>query len=98
MRRAIESLLLGALLTLGGCATQHDTVESCLELADRGFRPIAEDRSGRFLGKVREDTARCRGGERAVAGRSLPWLDWQNYWATGDASSLGSGSETDHLS
>ena len=27
----------------------------------------------------------------------LPWIDWQNYWATGDASSR-SGSLTTHLS
>ncbi len=98
MHREIGSCLLGALLALAGCASQHEALESCLKVAERGLRPIAEDRSQRFLGKVREDTARCRGGERAVAARSLPWIDWQNYWATADAKSLGSGSETDHLS
>ena len=97
MRRGMGSLLLGTLLALGGCAT-HGTLESCVSMAERGFRPIAEDRSQRFLGKVREDTAQCRGGDRAVAGRNLPWIDWQNYWATADAKSLGSGSERDHLS
>ena len=98
MRRQIGSLLLGASLVIGGCATQHESLESCLKVAERGLRPIAEDRSQRFLGKVREDTARCRGGERAVEARNLPWIDWQNYWAAGDASSLGSGSLTSHLS
>ena len=97
MRRGIESLLLGALLVLTGCATQHETVESCANVAERGLRPVADDRSERFLGKVREDTARCRGGDRAVEARSLPWTDWQNYWATGDASTQ-SGSSTTHLS
>ena len=28
----------------------------------------------------------CRGGEHAVKYRDEPWLDWPNYWATGDAS------------
>jgi hypothetical protein len=32
-----------------------------------------------------------------VEARKLPWIDWQNYWATGDASSR-SGSLTTHLS
>src|SRR5215831_7719352 len=89
--------LLGTALLLSACATHRD-VGSCVDVAARGLRPIAEDRSQRFLGKVREDTARCRGGERAVAARGLPWIDWQNYWATADGKSLGSGSETDHLS
>jgi hypothetical protein len=81
MRREIGSVLLGASLVVGGGATQHESLESCLKVAERGLRPVAEDRSQRFLGKVREDTARCRGGERA-----------------GDASSRGSGPETNHLS
>ena len=73
MRRQIGSLLLGASLVVGGCATQHESLESCLKVAERGLRPIADDRSQRFLGKVREDTARCRGGERAVdAAKSSP--------------------------
>jgi hypothetical protein len=97
MRREVGSVLLGTLLVLGGCATQHESVESCLQVAERGLRPVAEDRSQRFLGKVREDTARCRGGDRAVQARTLPWIDWQNYWATGDTSSR-SGSLTTHLS
>ena len=29
---------------------------------------------------------------------SLPWLDWQNYWATGDASSRARDRWTSHLS
>src|SRR5262245_1805982 len=97
MRRGLGSLLLGALLVLMGCATQHENLESCVNVAERGLRPVADDRSERFLGKVREDTARCRGGDRAAEARSLPWIDWQNYWATGDASTR-SGSSTTHLS
>ena len=48
---------------------------------------VATDRSERFLGKVREETARCRGGEPTVQERPRPWVDWRNYWATGDADS-----------
>ena len=98
MRREIGPLLLGALLVLGGCATQQESLDACLRVAARGLRPVAAERDQRFLGKVREDTARCRGGDRAVEARSLPWVDWQHYWAAGDASSRAAGSGSDHLS
>jgi hypothetical protein len=52
-----------------------------------GVRPVALTREQRFIGKVSEDTARCRGGDKAVSARNLPWVDWQNYWATGDRTS-----------
>ncbi|MGH7832903.1 MAG: peroxidase family protein, partial [Candidatus Binatia bacterium] len=56
----------------------------------RGLPDVAETRERRFLGKVRyEETARCRGGEKAVGLRGLPWVDWQNYWAAGDNASKG---------
>ena len=38
MRRQIGSLLLGASLVVGGCATQHESLESCLKVAERGLR------------------------------------------------------------
>jgi hypothetical protein len=97
MRNEIGALLLGALLGLEGCATQRESLEACLRVAERGLRPVAEERAQRFLGKVREDTARCRGGDRAVEARGLPWVDWQNYWATGDAGSRAPGSRGAHL-
>jgi len=62
------------------------SLRACAELAKEGFRPVATERSHRFLGKVEESTALCRGGDRAVRYRDLPWLDWANYWATGDGS------------
>jgi hypothetical protein len=70
-----------------------------LDVIDGGFRPIAAERSGRFLGKVQPETARCRGGEKAVALRGSPWIDWQNYWAAGDAGSRAADSiiSTRHL-
>ncbi len=52
---------------------------------------VAADRSQRFLGKVSKDTARSRGGEKAVWERPRPWIDWRNYWATGDADSKVTG-------
>jgi hypothetical protein len=64
---------------------------SCISYAWDGFRPIATDRTTRFLGKVEEDTARCRGGNDAVNKRQLPWVDWQNYWAAGDSHSKVTG-------
>ena len=87
----VLGLLLGAALLLSGCTAQRDFV-ACLRVVVGGFRPIAEDRAQRFLGKVQEATARCRGGEKAVALRNDPWIDWQNYWATADSSSWASES------
>ncbi|MDA0661707.1 MAG: hypothetical protein O3B08_02570, partial [Proteobacteria bacterium] len=59
-------------------------VRACLQVADNlarnGLRDIADDRSRRFLGKVDEYRARCRGGEKAVAQMDTPWVDWANYW------------------
>lgn len=83
MRKQTCSLLFGAIVLLGGCATSPEEVAACFKMFVGGFRPIAEERDHRFLGKVQESTARCRGGEKAVALRSTPWVDWQNYWATG---------------
>lgn len=91
MRRTLCSVLL-IMIALSGCGlkkrleVQRD-LDSCAKMAATGFRPIAGERTDRFLGKVREETARCRGGERAVAFQRTPWLDWSNYWATGDQSS-----------
>ena len=92
--------LLAFGLIAGGCATMDPReLTACSSYVIEGFRPIATERTGRFLGKVQENTARCRGGGKAVDGRALPWVDWQNYWATGDASSLayGAADGSEHL-
>ena len=52
---------------------------------------IPNERGARFQGKVSEATALCRGGERALQFRGTPWVDWSNYWGTGDLSSLPTG-------
>lgn len=66
---------------------QIASLRACRQLASDGFRPIADDRADRFTGKVKEYTALCRGGEKAVAQRGTPWVDWSNYWGAGDNSS-----------
>jgi len=52
---------------------------------------IPDARGPRFQGKVSEATALCRGGEQALQFRGTPWVDWTNYWGTGDVSSLPTG-------
>ena len=66
------------------------TIRSCITLAERGIPPVAETREERFLGKVLKDTANCRGGTAATASRDTPWVDWSNYWGTGDETSRSS--------
>jgi Animal haem peroxidase len=52
---------------------------------------IPNTRALRFQGKVSEATSLCRGGEKALEFRGTPWVDWSNYWGTGDLSSLPKG-------
>lgn len=91
-------ILLVATTMLGGCTeSPRPELAACKRVVKEGFREIAEDRSERFLGKVAEDTALCRGGERAVQYRHTPWVDWSNYWATADSASLKEGSRAKTL-
>ncbi len=81
-------VLLAVALAAGGCdGREPRDLAACAKLVATGFRPVAAERTARFLGKMQEDTARCRGGDRAAAFRDLPWVDWQNYWATRDTRS-----------
>ena len=93
----LATLILGTYLLVGLPTSQaNDTlanIQACKEMVKGGLRPIAEDRSQRFLGKVEEATAHCRGGEQAVKYRNTPWVDWANYWATGDGNSSRQGAE-----
>ena len=52
---------------------------------------IPDTRAPRFQGKVSEATALCRGGTQALQFRATPWVDWGNYWGTGDMTSLPTG-------
>jgi heme peroxidase len=60
---------------------------ACAQDVAAGLPLIAAQRTDRFLGKARETHVRCNGGDRAVAQMAAPWVDWSNYWATGDAGS-----------
>ena len=64
---------------------------ACAKAVLAGFRPIAPTRDVRFEGKVSEANAVCRGGQQTLQFRLTPWVDWQQYWGTGDMSSLPSG-------
>ena len=83
---AVSLLFFAAYPTL-----RNTRLGSCVAYAFGSFREVARDRSERFLGKVHEDTARCRGGEEAVQWRATPWFDWQRYWATGEQDSRFTG-------
>ncbi len=80
-RTFLLSLLLALLLLSTYASIRQAQVGSCLAYAFGGLREVAQERSTRFLGKVHEDSARCRGGESAVAWRNTPWIDWQRYSA-----------------
>ena len=89
LHRILIAFMTATGLALAGCATQDNAaiVSACGSMAAGGLRPLAIERTDRFEGKVQEDTARCRGGARAVAGMGVPWVYWRNYWATADSSS-----------
>ena len=87
MFRAILVAVLSCLaLSLTGCS--ESSLEGCVETLAGGPLPIATARDQRFQSKVRESTARCRGGEVALKFLNTPWVDWANYYATRDAASL----------
>ena len=56
-----------------------------------GALKIPNDRDFRFKGKVSQATALCRGGDQTLQFRATPWVDWTNYWGTGDMASLPTG-------
>ena len=103
MRSALRLSFLGiaaltALAPISGTRAEDsdgDIRRACLDVLKNGPRPIADERTKRFEGKVSFDfVARCRGGANAVAKHDTPWLDWSNYWATGDASSRSDKTDT----
>src|SRR5918994_4161900 len=82
MKRTFLLCLLLALILLGAYPLIRQTqVGSCIAYAFGGLREVAQERAARFLGKVYEDSARCRGVQSAVAWRNTPWIDWQRYSA-----------------
>jgi hypothetical protein len=89
--RFVTSLLAAAGIAACSSDSGGSDVAACKAMANAGLRSVADDPSNRFMGKVEEVTARCRGGDRAVAFRATPWVDWSNYWATGDTGSQQEG-------
>jgi hypothetical protein len=88
-------VIVTGLCALGACAGHSpldifvDSTKDCAEmLLQRDIQTVAKTREQRFLGKVPDTTARCLGGKHAEKLREGPWLDWPNYWAAGDATSL----------
>ncbi len=65
-------------------------LKACAQMVLDGFRKIPDDHAQRFLGKVTDAEALCR-GERNLQFRLTPWVDWSQYWGTGDMSSLPTG-------
>src|SRR4051812_44477660 len=95
MKRFAFALLIGQQLLT---AQTHDAekeqaaaLKACGAAALAGFRQIADTRESRFTGKVSDSTALCRGGYKAEQFRFTPWVDWSNYWGTGDMQSLPKG-------
>ena len=88
-------VIVTGLCVLGACAGPGpfgifvDSTKDCSEmLLQRETQTVAKTREQRFSGKVSDTTARCLGGKHAESLREGPWLDWPNYWAAGDATSL----------
>ena len=92
MRNTGGLIVLAAVGVFHGCnRSEHAKAETaslkaCEAVIEGGLRPIAQSRDQRFEVKVDEQRALCRGGAKAVAWRGTPWVDWANYYATGDAS------------
>jgi hypothetical protein len=70
---------------------EADALLACAQAVLAGIRPIAATRDVRFEGKVSQANALCRGGYKSEQFRLTPWVDWGQYWGTGDMSSLPSG-------
>jgi len=71
--------------------SSKEELSACKALVDSGLRPVADERADRFQGKPGDNALLCRGGEAALQYKAEPWVDWSNYWATADASSLKEG-------
>ena len=79
--------------TTSGKKDEARSLQACAQatIDQLGQLKIPDTRGLRFQGKVSEATALCRGGEQALQFRGTPWVDWSNYWGTGDMTSLPAG-------
>ena len=87
MRLLFPFLSIAALAVAGCASPAPDDLAACARMTAHGMRPVADQRTERFLGKVTESTARCRGGDRATMFAGEPWVDWQTYWSAGGVKS-----------
>lgn len=94
MKRMRIVLLSTAAVLLQGCDPEKKAIDACLKAFTADPRPVADDRAERFLGKVGGELLFCRGGQKAAEGKLFPWVDWGNYYGTGDASSKAPGLKT----
>jgi hypothetical protein len=93
--RVLALAVLSTVPFAGSSAAQDQGVfAACIKMTTNGLRQIATDRDKRFQGKVEDFRARCRGGDKAVSFMGVPWVDWSNYWGTGDAGSKSTASDT----
>jgi hypothetical protein len=76
-----------------GKAEETKALFACAQMVNEqlGALKIPVTRGLRFQGKVLQATALCRGGDQALQFRATPWVDWANYWGTGDMDSLPTG-------
>lgn len=83
----------GASGVLSGKAEENKALLACAQtVADQAaLLKIPAARGKRFQGKVNQGINLCRGGEQALQFRGTPWVDWSNYWGTGDMDSLPKG-------
>ena len=83
-------LAASAALALESCtpedANSPTAAGACLAMFGQGIPRAAAERAERYLAKVPEAAALCRGGPQAVKGMNVPWLDWANYFGASDAS------------
>src|SRR5690349_5704928 len=88
-------IVLPAALSLISCdeakAEDQASIKACAEMVAHLIPPDPKERAYRFQGKVEEYKALCRGGQRSVKARGLPWVDWGTYWGTGDAATKAPG-------
>ncbi|MEP7100278.1 MAG: peroxidase family protein, partial [Burkholderiales bacterium] len=100
MNALVKCLLLTVVTTMiGACAAvtpqqAASDFKECAEMLAGGLRPLADERGLRFNGKVGDEVARCRGGDKAAEFRKTPFVDWSNYWATGDSASYLPGTKS----
>jgi hypothetical protein len=82
------SILLTTCTHTGAKEEEARELEACNQMVLEGLKKIPDNRDMRFLGKVSEAAAMCQGGLQAVQSRMTPWVNWSQYWGTGDVKSL----------